>query len=434
MALQAPLRRRAPCDLRMSAKEPSAQLVALGDISLTRPPVWRAELIFGELLPVLAGADIRIGNLEGIITAHGLPAAAIGSRIRAAPAALDVLAEAGFDVVSMANNHSLDFGPQALAESLASLRSRGIDACGILAPGGEAQPATCIVRSVRVGFLAFCDDHAGVTLGPEDPRPCLYTPEAARAAIAAARRAVDVLVVQMHWGYEFSLHPLLRHRNEARRMVEAGASAVLCHHAHVPQGMEIWRGCPVVHGLGNAVMPMSPYMRAGHDWTNRSFAVELGLRADGVSHVSIHPFGIGQDGCVAPLPGHARRGLLGGLARMSRRLRDDEFLGRAECARMLYEAWQMVDALKDVSARGDEELRQRARTLALPRQQQLIEYLSRFTELAWLAAALREIAESAQHVAPVRSALRRVLPRAGDALLRARRRYRWRDALRSRIP
>jgi poly-gamma-glutamate synthesis protein (capsule biosynthesis protein) len=433
LALRSLSTRRAVDQLSVASGEPLVRVIAMGDVALTRPPSYDAAAIFGELLPLLAGADLRIANLEAVITTRESPSVAIGSQIRARPQALDVLTEAGLDVVSIANNHVLDFGAAALDESRSLLASRGIDACGVSAADGEAQLVVRTVGGLRLGFLAFCDDHAGVD-ADQGTRPCAFTPESALSAITSARRRVDLLVVQMHWGYEFTLHPLLRHRDAARHMIEAGAHAVLCHHAHVPQGVEVWKTGVIAYGLGNAIMPSSTYLREGHEWTNRSFMLELGLHAGGVAYLRLHPFKLGEDGRLAPLTGGLRRGLLAGLARMSQRLADTRFLGRIERARMLYEACQMASALHDAAARGDQQLVARVIALSLPRQRELIAYLREIPELLSYGMALEDIVTHAPHAEQIRAALERhacILlegPRQASAL------HRWQDALASRIP
>ena len=118
-------------------------------------------------------------------------------------------------------------------------------------------------------------------------------------AIGAARSHVDVLVIHLHWGYEFTLHPLLRHRDMARRMVEQGADLVLCHHAHVPMAIEVWRRGVIAYGLGNGFVPMSGYMLAGHPWTDRSCLLEIALAKDGIRSIRLHSFVIRS----APSPG-----------------------------------------------------------------------------------------------------------------------------------
>jgi Bacterial capsule synthesis protein PGA_cap len=422
----------APAEYRIRRGSKRATLVATGDLALLEPTAGDAPATLGELLPVLRAADIRIGNLEAVITTRQTRASGIGSAMRAPPTALQALAEAGFDVLTVANNHALDYGSEALEECLALLRSRNIGACGAVVGAALQQPVVRRVNSLRVGFLGFCDDHAPVA-GSGGARPCIDDARATGAAIAAARGEVDVLVVQMHWGYEFTLHPLRRHRDAARRMVEAGAHAVICHHAHVPQGIEIWRGSPIAYGLGNAVMPMNDYMREGHPWADRSFVLELGLHTDGIGSVKLHPFRIPADTPPQLLGGRARRQLLAALATMSKRLVDDRFLARCEGARLRYESLRLLANLRELAARDGPLLGEGAAALRLPRQQRLLEHLAGEPATRWLSSALQSIAD-ADDPAAMRALLAGNAARFSDAANAVARGYGWRDALRCRLP
>lgn len=426
--------RRPRAEISIAPGAPVARLVALGDVCLADAAERRARDVFGDLMPVLDAADVVTANLEGVVTTREQPAIRIGSAVRAAPAALRVLAEARLRVVGVANNHALDYGSPGLDEAISSLRSHGIETCGAATGTAPQQAAILSARSLRIAFLAFCDDHAAVVSGSDAVRPSTYAPEHAAAAVKSLRDSVDLLIVHLHWGYEFALHPLLWHRDQARRLVDEGADAVLCHHAHVPQGVEIWRGRPIAYGLGNAVMPMSPYMRAGHPWTDRSFALELELIHKGIGRVRIHPFRLSSGGCLRSLGGWARRGLLGALECMSARLLDTDFLTRVERSCLLHEATRLVHALRSDAVDGDERLRERATTLTLPRQQRLIGYLAGFRELADLSKILAHAGELAAYPQQARNLLRDAAADIDEAVERAAALYDWRATLRSRVP
>jgi len=409
-----------------------ARLIALGDVAMVRSQVSNVVGRFDELKSLLDTADIRVANLEAVITSRRQAAAIGGLGLRADPGVAGKLKAAGFDVVNAANNHALDYGSEGLADCLELLAARGIGVCGIGEPNGRQQWVTRVVNSIKIGFLGFCDD-LNTAIATGTPRPCLWSREAATETIVAARRQVDVLIVLTHWGYEFSLHPLRRHRDEARRAVEAGAHAVICHHAHVPQGIEIWKGCPIAYGLGNSLLPISPYMRDGHPWVDRSYALELGLVRDGVAVVRAHPLRVRQDGSPVPLSGGDRRALLAGLDRMSARLRDDAFLDRCERARLAYETVRLAASLQEAAARGVETLAERVALLELPRQQALIEFLAKHPQTSSLAGALRAIA-AAGRAANASAVLAEHARELTNALASVRDLYRWRDALSARLP
>jgi capsule synthesis protein PGA_cap len=407
------------------------RLMALGDVALIPPEASDALGNFDALKVLLGTADICIANLEAVITSCRQAAVKAGSGMRADPEVLDMLTAAGFELLNAANNHALDYGSEGLADCLRLLSARAIGVCGV-EEGGPQRWVTRVVNSIKIGFLGFCDDlNTAIAIGT--PRPSLWSRETAAALIAAARRQVDVVIVLLHWGYEFSLHPLRRHRDEARRVVEAGAQAVICHHAHVPQGFEIWKGCPIVYGLGNGFLPMGSYLRDGHPWVDRSYALELGLVRDGVATMRLHPLLLGEDGSPAPLSGGDRRALLHGVSRMSARLSDDVFLDRCERARLTRETVRLASAILGAAAQGVRTLEERVALLDLPRQQALIEFLTQHPQTAPLARALRALA-AARQAGNLRAVTAEYASEFSSALERVRELYRWRDALRARVP
>jgi capsule synthesis protein PGA_cap len=423
---------RAPDRIDISAGDIAVRLLAMGDLSLTRPGPFDASTIFGRLVSLLDAVDLRTGNLEAPLSSRTAPAGTIGSFLRANSKAGDLLAQLRIDVVNVANNHSLDFGPEGFAETLDVLQSVGIDACGVALTDAGSKLAVKVVKGLRVGFLGFCDDHYRAPAPSNGPRPAMSSEDAVFMAIGAARSRVDVLAVHLHWGYEFTLHPLLRHRDMARRMVEQGADLVLCHHAHVPMAIEVWRDRVIAYGLGNGVVPMSGYMLAGHPWTDRSCLLEVGLAKDGIRSVRVHPFVIRKDGTIRPLNGTPRRRLLAGLARMTRRLNNDAFLMRLDRCRILFETLRLIEALKDAAAKTDNALHERALTLTVLRQRQLIDELAAIHgNAAAVLHALGAAAVDARAVHATYERNRQVLDAAVPAL---RARYRWQDALRARLP
>lgn len=409
-----------------------ARLIALGDVALVRLGADDIAGRFDGVKSLLEGADIRIANLEAVVTSHSRAALKVAPGMRAEPDASDTLATAGFDVLTAANNHALDYGSAGLADSLDLLGARGIEICGIEKEGRQPPCVTRTVKSIKVGFLGFCDDVNAAAVTGGLPRPCLWSPEAG-TAIVAARREVDVLIVQMHWGYEFSLHPLRRHQDQARRAVELGAHAVICHHAHVPQGFEIWKGSPIAYGLGNGCMPISSYMIDGHPWADRSIALELGLVQNGIATVQLHPLRLKRDGSPVPLAGGDKSALLAGVAQMSARLRDPSFLDRCERARLVYEAVRQIGVLQEAAIQDGEALEERVAALELPRQQSLIEFLAAQPQSAPLADALRAI-RAARRVGNLSPVLQAQTPELGTVFDRVRGLYRWRDALHARLP
>jgi len=201
---------------------------------------------FGAWGATLAGADVAFVNLETGICLEGRTAGPL-PLFWAPPDRLDVLCGAGIDVVSVANNHALDCGPDGLDATLAELERCGMGAAGV-APAGVARVTDEVV------FLA-------ATLHPAPYRATgsrpLYAP-AGRGLVARVRalRAAEgdrLLVVSLHWGRERAPRPAAAQRALARALIAAGANAVVGHGSHTRQPVEQVGDGVVVYGLGNLV-------------------------------------------------------------------------------------------------------------------------------------------------------------------------------------
>ena len=418
-------------DLRRPGREPVLRLLALGDIALTPAAQVDPSRAFSGIAHLLQSVDLRTANLEAQLTSATARASVVGSGIRAEPAMVDALRAAHFDVLTVANNHALDFGNAALAESVGRLADGGIRACGI----GTA-PTIVQARGQRVAFLGFCDDHFNGPNVQESPRPALATLTAVDAAVRDARSAGDLVVVHLHWGYEFALHPLLAQRDFARKVIDSGASLVLCHHAHVPLGFELHGDGAIAYGLGNGLMALSPYLRAGHAWTDRSIALEFGFDPSGVCAVIAHPIRLQRDGKVAVLDDPSEcRALRAGLLRMNERLGQTNALQRLETVRSVVEALRIPAALREAVATSRRAVRERLGAFALPRQARLAEFLSEIEPLREIAAVLRSLQGASPDGPQWEDFPVGLLTEAfeqGRPLLMAK--YRWTDALRARLP
>lgn len=238
-------------------------IAAVGDVRLgeVRDP-------FGAVSARLMNADVTFGNLEAPLTSHPhhTPAksdAAIANYdefvFRAHPRWANALAMAGFDIVSLANNHMMDYRQEGLAETIATLKAKGIKHVGAGADAAEAQSLRVIVvGGVRVGFLA-ATSIAPPGYGAQQARPGVATQRVGDLdrwladAVAAASRKVDILCVSFHWGIERREEPADYQRRLARACVAAGADFVIGHHPHCLQPVEVVNGALVAYSLGNFV-------------------------------------------------------------------------------------------------------------------------------------------------------------------------------------
>jgi poly-gamma-glutamate capsule biosynthesis protein CapA/YwtB (metallophosphatase superfamily) len=274
-------------------------LTFAGDIQFEghiRPLLDRPGTALAPIKDELSGADLTIANLETAITTRGR-AEDKNYTFRAAPAAFDALAAAGVDVVSMANNHGVDFGPEGLADTLAAIPRASLAVVGIGADADQAfAPYVATVRGTRIAVLgatAFddptsrnypaADERAGVAVALEPARLV--------SAVRQARRSSDIVVVYLHWGIELEQCPTDEQQELARTLADAGADIVVGSHAHVLLGAGLLDKTFVGYGLGNFV------------WKNRNSVAEtttgvltLTMTGQAVDRADWSPATVGADG------------------------------------------------------------------------------------------------------------------------------------------
>jgi poly-gamma-glutamate capsule biosynthesis protein CapA/YwtB (metallophosphatase superfamily) len=236
-------------------------LVAVGDMMLSRN-VGSAMAATGDwLLPfrstrsLLSAGDITFGNLESPFSDVPFSGADRMS-FRAAPRAVAGLTWAGFDVVSLANNHFGNGGSHGMRYTFSLLKRRGIAYCGAGMNVADAhRPAIVARHGLRVAFLSYNDiEPFGYAAGRGAPGTAwMSSPRVIAADIALARRSADLVVVSYHWGTEYTPYPTARQRAFGRLAIDRGADIVLSQHPHVVQSLEWRHGKLIAYSLGNFV-------------------------------------------------------------------------------------------------------------------------------------------------------------------------------------
>jgi poly-gamma-glutamate capsule biosynthesis protein CapA/YwtB (metallophosphatase superfamily) len=315
----------------------SVVLMACGDIGpLHAPMETYSTLVQAEL----ARADIRFGQVERVYSQRGaLQIHSSGGHSRVDPSFASVFSDCGIDVASMASNHAMDWGPDALLDSIDVLRRRGIQVIGAGANLEAArQPAILKRKGVSIAVLAYCSilregyaatrNSAGVAplrvrtyYEPTDYQPGVPAQietvpneddvAALRQDIAAARRQADVVIVSMHWGVHFIPRLIADYQPQVAKLAfDAGADLILGHHAHVPKAIQVIDGKVCFHSLSNFIMssaekapariasfqrkygvvldPAYPRLAYGVD-AKRSLVAKAILSRDGVTRVSFLP-------------------------------------------------------------------------------------------------------------------------------------------------
>ncbi len=256
----------APSLAEALAPEPTIRLAAVGDINMDRSPAYiittTGDLAYplSRVKPVFDAADYTIGNLETALGDVGEPAAK-RYPFRSPPEAAQALALGGVDLVSLANNHAQDYGPEALLQGIDLLHEAGVATVGGGANEAEAYaPHIADIDGLQVAFLGYVHvpieavtnfDTQSWTATTDAPGLAWADPERVKADVAAVRPAVDLVVVILHSGYEYIEEPSEPQVAAARAAVDAGADLVVGHHAHILQGIHRYGDGVIAYGLGN---------------------------------------------------------------------------------------------------------------------------------------------------------------------------------------
>ena len=299
---------------------PRITIVAVGDILFGRYLTDRsyARVVrevadpFGDVAPILRGADLAFANLENPVrTAPDDFYINWLLTFRSEPGDAAMLVDAGFDVLSIANNHMRDIGPSSPTMTRAHLDRAGLVAVGAGKDAAAAyQPALVVRNGVRVAFIARTvwlkgisepvnvDGAVAMTQNRDLPGDLVAEVERVRAELEP-----DFVVVSLHWGWEYEIHPDSSQRKAARMAIDAGADLVIGHHPHVVQDVEYYRGGVIAYSLGNFLFD------AGGRGQRKSAILEVTLDGRGderqVIAAMLHPILLDQ---ATHTPRRARRG------------------------------------------------------------------------------------------------------------------------------
>ncbi|MFH1188703.1 MAG: CapA family protein [bacterium] len=241
--------------------EKEITLLFVGDIMLSRGVAYQTEKNGGDgrypflrIADVVRGADIAFGNLEGPLSDVGTDERNLYS-FRADPKMMEGLVYAGFDVLSLANNHIGDWGHDALSDTVLRLKAANILPIGAGENYREANKVVVKkIGNTRFGFLAYTnllperfvatEDRVGVSE---------WGIEKIKKDITLAKQKSDIVIVSFHWGEEYSKEPVMYQKEFARACIDAGADIIVGHHPHVVQPVERYKDGVIMYSLGNFV-------------------------------------------------------------------------------------------------------------------------------------------------------------------------------------
>lgn len=269
-----------------SAAEPSEEITQTSDTptaSESAPPSESSDKItlafVGDILPassvarlmekngydypfrqtsaMLQSADITAGNLESSITDRGTPEQNKEYLYRGSALTLPAIKDAGFDVLSLANNHTLDYGWVGLQDTMDALDDHKLKHMGSGLDDVEAfTPVYVESKGITTAFIGVSNvvPNVGWKAGRNHPGVAeTYDPSRAIEAIKAAKKNADLVVVMVHWGVEYTDKPIADQTLKGRKFIDAGADLVIGSHPHVLQGFESYKGKWIAYSLGNFV-------------------------------------------------------------------------------------------------------------------------------------------------------------------------------------
>jgi poly-gamma-glutamate synthesis protein (capsule biosynthesis protein) len=273
---------------------PTIRIAAVGDINYDRSPAYiiqtTGDLAYplSRVAPVFEAADYTIGNLETALGDVGEPAAK-RYPFRSPPETAESLAIGGVDLVSLANNHAQDYGPEALLQGIDLLHAAGVATVGGGANEAAAYaPHIADIEGLRVAFLGYVHvpveaithfDTQSWTATAGAPGLAWADPARVSADVAAVRPEVDLVVVILHSGYEYIEEPSEEQVAAARAAVDAGADLVVGHHAHILQGIHRYNDGVIAYGLGNFLFNIDgpPETAILNVWLDRNGVRQLEL-------------------------------------------------------------------------------------------------------------------------------------------------------------
>ncbi len=281
--------------MQKAGEDKVIHLAAVGDINLDRSlgaMLAKGDLAypFADVAEQLRAADITVGNVESALGDTGEPEQK-RYPFRAPPEAATALALAGFDLVSLANNHGMDYGKEALMQAIDLLEGQNVATTGAGANSAAARaPKIMELNGLRTAFFGYVNvpaeastgfDTADWTATEEEPGIAWAEPLIIAEDMTAVRDQVDLIVVQLHSGYEYLPAPSKAQQESARAAIDAGADLVIGHHAHILQGIEQYGDGVIIYGMGNFAFDIDgpPETAIFHIW----------LDGDGVREVAVEP-------------------------------------------------------------------------------------------------------------------------------------------------
>lgn len=278
--------------------------------------------LLNDLLDTIRESGLAITNLECPLTDEGKGIKKVGPLLRAPVKTAKTLSEWGFNLVTLANNHIMDYHSFGLDSTINACKDNGVDHVGAGSDLDEARKAYFTkVGNSRVAVLNFAENEFSTTQG-KYPGANPLNPVENYNDIIKTKSKVDFLLVIVHGGHEMYNLPSIRVRNTLRFFADAGADAVIQHHAHCYSGYEIYNGIPIFYGLGNFVFDIPE--KRDSIW-NFGYVVQITTGSNRSFKIIPYQQSNGEAG-VKLLHGEKKEAFFADLEKLSHIISDDDKL------------------------------------------------------------------------------------------------------------
>jgi len=310
----------------------------------------KSQEIIAPLGPSFFERDIAVANLEGPLTKGGEPIKKTGPNIKIDPGCIEFIKTAGFDIVTLANNHIGDFGLEPVLDTMRLLDDNGILFAGAGKNLADSRKSLYLEKKgIKIALLSYAEYEFGMA-GGDTAGASPLDPVLAVRDIKSVSSRVDITMVVIHGGNERSPIPNPGVVNVYRVFADAGASAVIGIHTHCPQGIEIYNGVPIIYSLGNFLFDY-PYDQGRPEkddfwWKGYMAKIQFserpgestGTNRSFTASVEAVPYSFWPDGTsIKPLDGEDREGFLRYLEHISSIICNESEMSN------LWDAWCLMN-------------------------------------------------------------------------------------------
>jgi poly-gamma-glutamate synthesis protein (capsule biosynthesis protein) len=275
--------------------------------------------VYGDLLPVFQSSDLNIVNVECVLGDAGAPIPKGGPNLRADAEFVKAITAVPFHIATLANNHTLDFGPDGLDETITTLQRAGVQTVGAGMSGTEAaKPLITEVNGMQLGILNCSEGEACCSIR-NNPGAHGFDVVKLIKQVEQLNQQVDIVLVIFHGGRETAPMPPAYVVEGLRHLAEAGATAIVAHHPHAPQGIEVHNGVPIVYSQGNFVF----WQDSPTYFQHVGYLVHLDFAGKALHGMQLTPYYIGLES-LSVLQGEEKERLFADLEKVSNVLEDDD--------------------------------------------------------------------------------------------------------------